>query len=768
VTKRSAITPLKLSDAFDGLLIRIGQLSSKADRLIEIGQFIDTYLLPNPTFASSFLLELGDHLPTPSEYSSIFCVSPSDLKKVSDALYWAADIESDPVSSATFNNCATFARIEAICVLVWIGDNSKAEALIRAGSKARVPLKRKSVVDPVKALDEMILIYHPDWQDWWSRSVLNRQTYFERDGSVAFFPAVLRFGVRAHNRKAENARLRRMQFSLLGRTSAHDELQFLTRDTDDSLLAGSSIPPIRAARNLLAGQGVGILKNGYRGVFEFSDDVVGHSGRSAHLALAVLYVIEFLSYTEQRRRFRLKIGTVFTGDISASGDVMEVDSDTLDKKIVAVFFSGASRFVLPLTQLLSARKILSQLDEKYPTRGLSLIGVESLRDVFLNRDITDYICPGPLRYFGERIWRRRISIAAPMILIAIITALLIRQYKKPDMHATRVAALDGGITVFNSSDRIIRRIPLSLNSFNLQLVLQNFGPVLRDINDDGYRDIIWMEEPNYLTGTSGDIRFLSGASGDTLWTIRTEYPMDYPYDISIIHGRMRPFGFTFVDVDSKLKVIITASQTDVYPSVLVSYDVASRKLEQRYDHPGNFNKMILQDLDGDGEPELLVGGGNNSMNTAVIAVFNPSQIDGTAYAEGDYRTSQSARHKELAYIRFPSMDGLIFTPPFSSNVESIQVREIDQLIKVEVSYLVHIPGYQSKEGVLTYYFNYDFKPVSLVTNDRMDEAWERALYDGYIDMPLNNEIKKQLLNLPELWTEHGWVRLSETTVFPAQ
>ncbi len=59
-----------------------------------------------------------------------------------------------------------------------------------------------------------------------------------------------------------------------------------------------------------------------------------------------------------------------------------------------------------------------------------------------------------------------------------------------------------------------------------------------------------------------------------------------------------------------------------FPNQIIRFDV-NGNAQDRFIHPGTLYDFELFDLNGDGEPELLMGGTNNRFNTAVLSVFHP-------------------------------------------------------------------------------------------------------------------------------------------------
>jgi len=218
------------------------------------------------------------------------------------------------------------------------------------------------------------------------------------------------------------------------------------------------------------------------------------------------------------------------------------------------------------------------------------------------------------------------------------------------------------------------------------------------------------------------------------------------------------------ELDGRLVVVVTVVQTDVYPSLALMYDAETGDLLQRYEHPGHIGNILVVDLNNDGLLELIVAGTNNSMGMGIVAVLSPRNLDGFAPASGGYLTSNQPTGNEIAYIRFPPGTRYLLKPPLQSSIQTMELREKDGLLRVAVDYNILAPDGKWTSVGVAYMLDFHLNPVSIITFDNFDRIWDLNRLAGRVHGPIDDEVKRYLLSLPEVLTDDGWVKLSEVDI----
>ena len=84
------------------------------------------------------------------------------------------------------------------------------------------------------------------------------------------------------------------------------------------------------------------------------------------------------------------------------------------------------------------------------------------------------------------------------------------------------------------------------------------------------------------------------------------------------------------------RIAISSRHNMEAPNQVAILDASGRLLGE-YWHPGHLAAMAVADLDGDGSPQILLGGVNNSEHSATLIAFDPDHVGGTAAPGTDHR-----------------------------------------------------------------------------------------------------------------------------------
>jgi hypothetical protein len=91
------------------------------------------------------------------------------------------------------------------------------------------------------------------------------------------------------------------------------------------------------------------------------------------------------------------------------------------------------------------------------------------------------------------------------------------------------------------------------------------------------------------------------------------------------------------------RIVAAVHQRPYYPGQVVLLSSRGEVLRE-YWHSGNISHLLLQDLDGDGRPEILAGGMSNSWNAATLLVLDLDDFGGA---------SDESQHPDYQLLGFP-------------------------------------------------------------------------------------------------------------------
>jgi hypothetical protein len=122
------------------------------------------------------------------------------------------------------------------------------------------------------------------------------------------------------------------------------------------------------------------------------------------------------------------------------------------------------------------------------------------------------------------------------------------------------------------------------------------------------------------------------------------------------------------------KVIVSSLHHWSFPSQVAVLDSATGHLLSEYWHRGHLSHILVTDLDGDGEPEVILGGVNDAPEyaTATLVVFDHRRISGASTGrDGSPQFQGMTPGSEKATVRFPRT-------PLSQGLEFNRVSDVSE------------------------------------------------------------------------------------------
>lgn len=178
--------------------------------------------------------------------------------------------------------------------------------------------------------------------------------------------------------------------------------------------------------------------------------------------------------------------------------------------------------------------------------------------------------------------------------------------------------------------------------------------LLTDLNGNGRREVLAVLSPNRFEPHIREKVVCLDANGSVLW----EY---FPGNHSAWGGRqyvnqysIRIVSLIDADVPAQKRIVVVANHVPYYPSQ-TSILNSEGELVGEYWHTGYVFTYATADLDGDGTPELLLGGINNLFGKPFLAVVPLDIRDAISPAPPAFAPGLESG-KELAYRLFPRTD----------------------------------------------------------------------------------------------------------------
>jgi hypothetical protein len=291
------------------------------------------------------------------------------------------------------------------------------------------------------------------------------------------------------------------------------------------------------------------------------------------------------------------------------------------------------------------------------------------------------------------------------------------------------------------------------------------GCIVRDVDNDGRNEVMgifgWTASP-YMGPNNPlqNVVVCFNADGSERWRYelhRTVTIGGVPYsdDYGFYQILYEEYG------DGSADVVAFATHRPWFPNVIVRLDARTGAFKSEYWHNGMLPYYIQKDLDGDGIQELLLGGQNNRLMQASLAVFDPRKVEGHGPAPAGFAPEGIAAGTEKYYLLFPGSDLKKFWSDITNEVTGVKLME-DGLIQVIVAEKVPFPVKMEDPapngGTLYFYFDSSMRCVRVRPSDAFSGLHGRYRDRGLVTSELSDEYFENLRRGIRYWDGEKFVQ----------
>ncbi len=469
----------------------------------------------------------------------------------------------------------------------------------------------------------------------------------------------------------------------LARSHDSDEVVFghQLRAADDPQVRGaySALAAMRNTESNALQSAIRIPQSAFfRARFTFADSGrEPYGGDSLGFACLVAAHGDWWSKDLHRERRLISSGTALTGALNPDSSAESVSESSLAKKVGRVFFSPLTSLVVPKSNRDAAEAEVARLHKQYPARRLRILTAERATDLITDGNIMipERVCLGEYAVRAAAKYSRSVRVQVPLLIVLLYAlACLISPPlwvffddwpAKIEVTTRSVKALNKSGYTIGAFDRFARPlVPLAYSPDRHQDEVVYFQ--IADVTGDKKPEIIicpFFE--GMASGTPQGPIYVLGSQRfgglDSLCTIPLYQVTGYPGDSAGTQGTIYPWYLTRLiamgeldNPDATLAVVSVAS----YPGrgQLNVYDSQGRA-RGTFVNQGHFRwtSCSLVDIDSDGDKELCLGGCNNSLNAAIVGVFDPTRVDGVSppWDSDDFVKSGMRKGSQDWYLGFP-------------------------------------------------------------------------------------------------------------------
>jgi excisionase family DNA binding protein len=318
-------------------------------------------------------------------------------------------------------------------------------------------------------------------------------------------------------------------------------------------------------------------------------------------------------------------------------------------------------------------------------------------------------------------WRYVLGLAAVLLVASAVLGVIFLRTPVP----FRVTAEGNKLLVLAENGRLCweRTFPsLDASKYGER----DSGQIL-DLDEDGEPEILFNVIPADPASSRGKLVCYE-ADGTQRWEFY--YGRAQAHEGREINANYVGHFCRLVKSGGRKYLLTVANHHLWFPCQVALLDPASGELLDEYWHPGGMFKMVVQDLQRDQNPEVLLSGINNpglGLGHGALAVlqipFSPRNPESAGSSFFDF-----TQGKELAYFLFPRSEMAVAEGdlPIISDMSVTPDRRI----------LVHVPG----GGVHAfYYLDFDLRLVDADFSDNLMSVHDRLWRMGLIDHPFKRE-----------------------------
>lgn len=589
----------------------------------------------------------------------------------------------------------------------------------------------------------------------------------KKENGKAFVPVAEKYN-QSDSSADRYGRLRKIFVEHYGAAESDDELIWnmnLYGAEKPSILHKKS--PLIAARRLYESHNTKKNNRFFKGGARFEITSAVHDGESANLAISALWYSRILEASGRRERYEIDSHTALTGDIDDEGVVLPVDDNTVSLKTKAVFFSWASMLVVPAIQRDAFEKELQKLQEKYPHRKLALIGIDQLEELFYDRRVATHILQGRIKYYFSRIRKEQKKSAFIPVIVFLLLIIARLMYGPVDRNPEIIEYEGSDIVLKNSVGATVKRLEVGEVTVNQQNNKRNYERLplatLIDINDDGINELIYSNRLTRSIPAEPFVRAWSVKGDSLIWEKKIISEYRYPKQSAFMNFSLRAIEVAGMETETGPKIAINTSVIQYFQTVVFTIDALTGEIEQEYIHPGKFDDMYAQDLNNDGNDEIILTGINNAYWKAAAVVLEYGNANGYAPAKADYIPADTKPANEYRYMLIPkTILGKYFDSMQKYNRgKNVNLDELSRnMLFAVVEGRRELHGHEDDILVL-FYFDLDLKPIGIGTSDLYDIVARELFEEGEIPFEPGFDYFESLQDSILYWTGNEFVTTQE-------
>lgn len=493
-------------------------------------------------------------------------------------------------------------------------------------------------------------------------------------------------------------------------------------------------------------------------IISFDEHLAIYRGESVGVALTIGFIEELLRVYNSQTILNPISRVVFTGGITEKGQLNQISKEVVEKKVELTFFSNCSILVVPKIDEIYAAAKLEELRLEYSKRNFEIVGMKSLDEILLRRDLVDIKKQKLIVRTGKFVIKNWASAVATVLLAVLLAFLFVMDL---DDNPVMIEHDGFSILVKNKKGRVLwtKNLMIELES-NSRFRIHNVAyPV--DINSDGINEVLICQEDLRTYQGFEEMNKIScyDNNGDLIW--------NYQFHDSIrtynqIHSRAYSADIIGVNEEADGKVVYClADNHPLYPSAVFRLSAKTgKRLKGEFWNAGHIVSALLGDFNNDKKKEIVGIGLHNGFNATILFSIDIKNLNGQSPAIGNYKFIDLPEAEMNSYILILPSDltkyyNIRLNYPLGASFNYNKSGR-------EFRFMINEGSYDHPRGV-HYVFGQELKSFSVSTGNDFEEERDMLIRGHKLPPPKTNSVEysKMLEDKILFWKNGQWVKREE-------
>lgn len=263
-------------------------------------------------------------------------------------------------------------------------------------------------------------------------------------------------------------------------------------------------------------------------VIKFNEKLGIYEGDSNGIALTIIFIVSLAKYFNLRTNYLISDTALFTGIVNKKGKVDSLSNHIIGQKTKTAFYSKVETLVLPSHDVNYARDILEMEKQKYPKRKLDLVPIESINEIFQNKDVVQENKKTTIEYYSNKLNNNKYLTLSLFLVVLLVILSPMLYYQTTKNYIKKIEFLPNAIKNYNLDES--KLAPIVNDDALFSLKMDKYDLELHDSSKIGYLNNIELVENRF--GEEGEAFNFNGIDSYMQLKDSEKFKVDFPITVS--------------------------------------------------------------------------------------------------------------------------------------------------------------------------------------------------------------------------------------------